>query len=84
MPQHETKICPRCQTQFECKLGSINLCQCTTVELNDDDRSYIKEQYEDCLCAACLWSLKKERKQKAFEQKIKRMFDFLNFKQMYE
>ncbi|MEO0075438.1 MAG: cysteine-rich CWC family protein [candidate division WOR-3 bacterium] len=80
MPQHEIKICPRCQSQFECKLGSINLCQCTAVRLDDTERAYIREQFEDCLCAACLLSLKKERKQKVFEQKIEQIFDFLNFK----
>ncbi|SFE41007.1 cysteine-rich CWC family protein [Thermoflexibacter ruber] len=80
MPQHEIKVCPRCQAEFECKLGSIHLCQCTAVRLDESDRTYIREKYEDCLCLACMIALKNERKQKAFERKIRYFFNFMNFK----
>jgi len=73
MPQHEEKICPRCQAQFECKVGSINLCQCQTVSLNTAETDYIQNQFEDCLCANCLFELKKEYKQHEHEETINRV-----------
>lgn len=60
MPKHETKYCPVCQTEFECKLGSITICQCFHVPLNRDEALYIGEKHEDCLCHQCLLSAKKE------------------------
>lgn len=60
MPKHEDKFCPRCQEPFECKVGSINLCQCTAVTLNDAERDYMRLQYSDCLCAACMQAVKNE------------------------
>lgn len=60
MPQHEDKYCPRCQTLFECKVGSINLCQCTTVQLTQEERAYLAKAYDDCLCANCMRALKQE------------------------
>lgn len=70
MFKHKEKICPHCQTQFECKLGSINLCQCVTVQLNNQEQSYIQEQFDDCLCASRLLELKQEYKQQQLEAKI--------------
>ena len=60
MPKHEDKYCPRCQTLFECKVGSINLCQCTTVQLTQEERAYLAKMYDDCLCANCMRALKQE------------------------
>jgi len=54
MRKHEQKRCPRCQALFECKSGSIQLCQCQTVYLTQEHLDYVSEQYTDCLCAACL------------------------------
>jgi hypothetical protein len=84
MCSHEEKICPRCQARFECKLGSINLCQCTTVTLNDAERNYIRAQFDDCLCASCLLALKKEYKQKQLEEKINRAYVFFNLKSPFK
>jgi hypothetical protein len=58
--KHEIKRCPRCNVSFECKVGSILLCQCTTVTLSPKERDYLKEDYEDCLCASCIKDLKAE------------------------
>ena len=58
MCEHEKKFCPHCQVLFECKVGSILLCQCTTVSLTEDERMFMKDHYEDCLCAACMKQLK--------------------------
>jgi len=80
MPQHEEKICPRCEAQFECKVGSINLCQCQTVSLDDAEMDYIRKKFEDCLCADCLIALKKEYKQQLLEEKINRLYGYFNLK----
>ena len=35
--KHEHMACPRCQRSFECRVGSINLCQCQAVQLTDEE-----------------------------------------------
>ncbi len=60
MCQHETKYCARCNFRFECKVGSILLCQCAEVDLTDQERDYLKAQYNDCLCAKCMREMKSE------------------------
>ncbi len=60
MHKHEEKKCPRCNKAFECKVGSILLCQCTTVTLNEEERTYLRDRYTDCLCAQCMQDLKME------------------------
>ncbi|HEY9005004.1 MAG TPA: cysteine-rich CWC family protein [Ohtaekwangia sp.] len=64
--KHEQKKCPRCQTGFECKVGSITLCQCSTVSLREDERQYLRDNYSDCLCAACMVALQKEYQNRNF------------------
>ncbi len=58
MPQHETKSCPRCNNFFECKVGSIGLCQCSSIALTIEERSLIESKYQDCLCVNCLRDMK--------------------------
>lgn len=60
MGKHETKHCPRCNTPFECRVGSIFICQCMTVEMSNEERNYIYYLYNDCLCAECIRVLKAE------------------------
>src|SRR6267142_636389 len=60
MCQHETKYCARCNFQFECRVGSILLCQCAEVDLNDQERDYLKALYNDCLCTKCMREIKSE------------------------
>ncbi len=67
MSEHEKKYCPRCSTSFECKVGSILLCQCTSVTLTETERNYLHENYEDCLCANCMKELKIEFHQNLFK-----------------
>ncbi|UEG51036.1 cysteine-rich CWC family protein [Ferruginibacter lapsinanis] len=55
---HENKVCPKCSAGFECKVGTINLCQCSTISLSEAERGYIESLYTDCLCANCLNKLK--------------------------
>ena len=54
MCQHETKNCPRCKAVFECKPGNISQCQCYTIQLTVEQRAYIEQRYNDCLCKSCL------------------------------
>ncbi len=58
MDKHEEKICPRCLGRFECKVGKIHLCQCSTVQLSPAQRQFIESVYQGCLCANCLKILK--------------------------
>ena len=60
MVRHELKNCPRCGAEFECKSGSISLCQCQAVALNSEQAEYLARRYADCLCACCLVALRTE------------------------
>lgn len=54
------KRCPRCGALFDCLHDEdIRLCHCATVELDDQTRKYLKENYSDCLCHNCLIAIKK-------------------------
>lgn len=57
---HETKSCQRCATVFECKPGSITQCQCFEVQLTAEQRAYLEQKYNDCLCRKCLVQLQGE------------------------
>ena len=61
MPEHEPKRCPRCGTDFECRLGTIHRCQCADVTLDDDVRESMAATYDDCICRACLLDLAASR-----------------------
>ncbi|PID43157.1 MAG: hypothetical protein CSA52_00550 [Gammaproteobacteria bacterium] len=54
MTNHEKNLCPRCNTLFECKCGSITLCHCSQVNLSQAQREYLSERWDTCLCHACL------------------------------
>jgi len=60
MPKHEKKQCPRCAAEFECKTGSILLCQCSKIEMTAEQLEYSNSQYDDCLCLSCLKELRTE------------------------
>ena len=57
---HEIKRCQRCNAVFECKAGSITQCQCFDVVLSLEERAYVEQHYDDCLCKTCLLYLKEE------------------------
>lgn len=71
MNKHEIKNCPRCNSPFECKVGSITLCQCNNVKLNEDEKNYLQENFYDCLCAGCMKIVKGEYQNKLFNKKLK-------------
>ncbi|MDH5445047.1 MAG: cysteine-rich CWC family protein [Gammaproteobacteria bacterium] len=70
-PKHETKHCQRCNREFECKSGSILLCQCQTVVLSPEQLDYIATRFSDCLCARCLVAVRGEFNALQHEEKIK-------------
>lgn len=54
------KRCPRCGALFDCLHDEdIRLCHCATIELDDQTRKCLKENYSDCLCHNCLMAIKK-------------------------
>ena len=77
MPLHEDKNCPRCRQPFECKVGSILLCQCSSVLLTEAERTYIHARYTDCLCASCMIDLRKEHNVQQFEHRLSRLMNQL-------
>jgi len=58
MCNHEEKKCSRCKSSFECRVGNIVQCQCYGIALNVEERAFIEERYNDCLCRDCLLELK--------------------------
>ncbi|MBI3234554.1 MAG: cysteine-rich CWC family protein [Bacteroidetes bacterium] len=71
MCEHEKKVCQRCKAHFECKVGSIQLCQCSTIVLSEEERNFIQHQFDDCLCIDCIKALKAEYHQSLFSERIK-------------
>ena len=70
MPHHEAKNCPRCQADFECKVGSILECQCSSVFLSVPERDYVGARYDDCLCVNCLEEMQTEFSILSHDRKI--------------
>lgn len=58
MGKHEEKYCPRCGRPFACKPGDITHCQCYAIQLSGEERAFIEERFQDCLCQNCLQELK--------------------------
>jgi hypothetical protein len=56
--KHERKSCARCQSAFECKVGDVTHCQCYGIILNVEEKAFIEDRYNDCLCRNCLLELK--------------------------
>lgn len=53
------KNCPRCGGPFICKPGQVSNCQCTSVKLDELQRSYVSMNYQpSCLCSSCLNEVK--------------------------
>jgi hypothetical protein len=67
MPQHENKVCPRCESAFECKVGDIGHCQCSGFVLTAEEMAFIETRYNDCLCSRCLLDL--QNKYTLFKEK---------------
>lgn len=70
---HEPKVCQRCQSLFECKVGNTEQCQCGGLALEEDVRKHIRQIYNDCLCITCLKEIRSEQAIKSFYGKIKKL-----------
>ncbi|MFN8284108.1 MAG: cysteine-rich CWC family protein [Chitinophagales bacterium] len=57
MSSNELKYCQRCNTAFQCKVGSIELCQCSKIILNETTQAYLQQNYKDCICITCMKEL---------------------------
>ena len=73
MTKHESKTCPHCKNTFECKCGDIINCQCETVKLNQQQRDFILNKYDDCLCAECLAILRSEDNIETFNLRLEKL-----------
>jgi hypothetical protein len=52
------KICPRCGALFACRHESVEDCHCVGVPLDEAQRAFIADNYDDCLCNDCLLAVK--------------------------
>ena len=75
MPSHEHKQCPRCNNHFECKTGTILLCQCQRIYLSEDHLEYINNQFNDCLCLSCLKQVRAEYENQKFANVMNRLMN---------
>ncbi|MGC4035741.1 MAG: cysteine-rich CWC family protein [Chitinophagaceae bacterium] len=57
MSKSEIKYCPRCLKEFGCSSGNITECQCFGIQLTAEQRTFIQDRYDDCLCSDCLRQL---------------------------
>ena len=37
--KHEPRNCPRCNKTFECKVGNIAQCQCSSIVLSEEEKA---------------------------------------------
>lgn len=49
-----TKRCPRCGSDFECKVDDLRNCDCVAIKVSLPVLKTLKDQYDDCLCPNCL------------------------------
>ncbi|WP_354001272.1 cysteine-rich CWC family protein [uncultured Methylophaga sp.] len=58
--KHEPVACPRCGDEFVCKPGAVPICHCFEVKLSKEQREWIAERWEGCLCGSCLHTVAEE------------------------
>lgn len=61
--QPETKhhtVCERCKQTFICNVANIAACDCSKIQLSNEEISYIAKCYSNCVCNTCLLHLKDE------------------------
>ncbi|MDR1729082.1 MAG: cysteine-rich CWC family protein [Prevotellaceae bacterium] len=52
------KICPSCNSLFDCRHDDIANCHCAGVALDAQQLAFIRENYAGCLCNTCLQAIK--------------------------
>lgn len=55
--KHEEVHCSRCEASFECKVGDISNCQCSTVKVSGETHEFLAKTHYGCLCKKCLEEL---------------------------
>ncbi len=48
------KHCSKCNKLFDCCVNDITNCQCYNIALSQQAKTFIANNYNDCLCAECL------------------------------
>jgi hypothetical protein len=66
--------CPRCKNSFECLPGYIGACWCSKVELSKEEYMFVNTRYQQCVCSACLKTLKEEYAQQQQQQQSNKTF----------
>lgn len=72
MSKHEWVPCERCHQAIECKSNAFTRCDCASIYLTVNEVQWISEQYEGCLCNACLKNLQQEYQQLKAENNIQK------------
>lgn len=76
MQKHEEKYCPKCNGYFECRMGDVTNCQCSTVQLNQETVQFLSQTYFDCLCKNCLAKIDND-------VKVSKKYNFPTHKSMF-
>lgn len=69
--KHEPKICPRCCRVFECKVGSVEQCQCVAIKIDDRVQDFVQKKFADCLCVTCLLEISNEYNMNFYNSRLK-------------
>ena len=72
MSRHEDKHCPRCNTTFECKSGSITQCQCFGIVVEVETQEWMSKQFAGCLCLNCIKALRTAWNTEQFTNQLKK------------
>ena len=48
------KRCGNCREEILCNTENIDQCNCSSIELTAESRTFLKNTYFDCLCNNCL------------------------------
>ncbi len=49
-----TKICPSCESVFNCQQTPDGPCWCSQFIISDEKLKYLEEKYNRCICPDCL------------------------------
>ena len=48
------KNCSKCNAEFTCNDSGLDSCWCNKHQLSEKQLSFLKENYDNCLCEPCL------------------------------
>lgn len=82
-PFKDSDACERCTKKIECRSDDISSCDCTKMELSEDEYFYISQTYKMCLCNTCLSELKLEYKDNKSGLSVKKTLTCLFFLNLF-